>query len=112
MNAFFKENTAFKALAVFLALFVWYLSKESGEPIQMSFFTPVVFKNVPDSYQVESDPTQINIVALTRNRESFNPLEIQAVLDLANSKPGQSPYQISERDILCLLYTSPSPRDS
>ena len=103
MNAFLKENTAFKALAVFLALFVWYLSKESGEPIQMSFFTPVVFKNVPDSYQVESDPTQINIVALTRNRESFNPLEIQAVLDLANSKPGQSPYQISERDILSPL---------
>ncbi len=103
MNAFLKENTAFKALAVFLALFVWYLSKESGEPIQMSFFTPVVFKNVPDSYQVQSDPTQINIVALTRNRESFNPLEIQAVLDLANSKPGQSPYQISERDILSPL---------
>ena len=103
MNAFLKENTAFKALAVFLALFVWYLSKESGEPIQMSFFTPVVFKNVPDSYQVQSDPTQINIVALTRNRESFNPLEIQAVLDLGNSKPGQSPYQISERDILSPL---------
>ena len=77
MNTFLRENTAFKALAVFLALFVWYLSKESGEPIQMSFFTPVVFKNVPDSYQVESDTTQINIVALTRNRESFNPLEIQ-----------------------------------
>ena len=103
MNSFFRENSAFKALAVFLALFVWYLSKESGEPIQMSFFTPVVFKNVPDTYQVESDPTQINIVALTRNRESFNPLEIQAVLDLSNSKPGQTPYQISERDILSPL---------
>ena len=65
MNTFLRENTAFKALAVFLALFVWYLSKESGEPIQMSFFTPVVFKNVPDSYQVESDPTPVSYTHLT-----------------------------------------------
>ena len=100
MKRFLKENLAFKALALFLALFVWYLSKESGEPIQMSFFAPVVFKNVPESFQVTSQPNQVNIVASTRNRETLNPLEIQAVLDLSKVKSGQSPYQITEKDIL------------
>ena len=100
MKRYLKENLAFKALALFLALFVWYLSKESGEPIQMSFFAPVVFKNVPESFQVTSQPNQVNIVASTRNRETFNPLEIQAVLDLSKAKSGQSPYQITEKDIL------------
>ena len=99
MKRFLKENLAFKALALFLALFVWYLSKESGEPIQMSFFAPVVFKNVPESFQVTSQPNQVNIVASTRNRETFNPLEIQAVLDLSKAKSGQLPYQITEKDI-------------
>ena len=50
MKRFLKENLAFKVLELFLALFVWYLSKESGEPIQMSFFAPVVFKNVPEFF--------------------------------------------------------------
>ena len=95
-----SENLTFKALAFFLAIFVWYLSKESGEPIQMSFFAPVVFKNVPDSFQVSSNPSQVNLVAQTRNRETFNPLEIQAVLDLNNANVGESPYQITDKDII------------
>lgn len=95
-----KENRTFKILAVFLAVFVWYLAKESGEPIQMSFFAPVVFKNVPETFQVSANPAQVNIVALTRSREMFNPLEIQAVLDLSNAKEGVGPYQLTETDIL------------
>ncbi len=70
-----RTNISFKVLAVILATFVWFLARQSGETIQMSFYAPVVFKNVSPVFQVNSDPPQINIVVLTNNRESFNPQE-------------------------------------
>ena len=95
-----RINVSFKVLAVVLAVFVWFLARKSGEPIQMSFYAPVVFKNVSPTFQVTSDPPQVNIVAHTNSRESFNPLEIQAVLDLDNTQEGVLSYVLTENHIL------------
>ena len=95
-----RINVSFKVLAVVLAVFVWFLARKSGEPIQMSFYAPVVFKNVSPTFQVTSDPPQVNIVAHTNSRESFNPLEIQAVLDLGNTQEGVLSYVLTENHIL------------
>ena len=95
-----RTDVSYKVLAVVLALFVWFLARKSGEPIQMSFYAPVVFKNVSTAFQVISDPPQVNIVAHTNSRESFNPQEIQAVLDLANAKEGALSYVLTENHIL------------
>ncbi len=95
-----RTGVSYKVLAVVLALFVWFLARKSGEPIQMSFYAPVVFKNVSTAFQVTSDPPQVNIVAHTNSRESFNPQEIQAVLDLENAKEGTLSYVLTENHIL------------
>ncbi len=95
-----RTDVSYKVLAVVLAIFVWFLARKSGEPIQMSFYAPVVFKNVSTAFQVTSDPPQVNIVAHTNSRESFNPQEIQAVLDLENAKEGTLSYVLTENHIL------------
>ena len=95
-----RINVYFKVLAVVLAVFVWFLARKSGEPIQMSFYAPVVFKNVSPSFQVTSDPPQVNIVAHTNSSQSFNPLEIQAVLDLDKAQEGTLSYVLTENHIL------------
>jgi len=95
-----RINFSYKLLALILALFVWFLARKSGEPIQMSFYAPVVFKNVSPLFQVTSEPPQINIVAHTNSRESFNPQEIQAVLDLDNAQEGVLSYVLTENNIL------------
>jgi len=94
-----RINISFKILALVLAIFVWFLARKSGETIQMSFYAPVVFKNVSPVFQVNSDPPQINIVVLTNSRESFNPQEIQAVLDLKNAQEGTLSYVLTESHI-------------
>ena len=66
-----RINVYFKVLAVVLAIFVWFLARKSGEPIQMSFYAPVVFKNVSPSFQVTSDPPQVNIVAYIQTAARF-----------------------------------------
>ena len=95
-----RINTSYKVLALFLAVFVWFLARKSGEPIQMSFYAPVVFKNVSPEYQVTSDPPQVNIVVHTNSRDSFNPQEIQAVLDLDKAQEGSLSYVLTENHIL------------
>ena len=95
-----RTDVSYKVLALVMALFVWFLARKSGEPIQMSFYAPVVFKNVSTAFQVTSNPSQVNIVAHTNSRESFNPQEIQAVLDLENSKEGTLSYVLTENHIL------------
>ena len=95
-----RTDVSYKLLAVVLAIFVWFLARKSGEPIQMSFYAPVVLKNVSTAFQVTSDPPQVNIVAHTNSRESFNPQEIQAVLDLENAKEGTLSYVLTENHIL------------
>ena len=95
-----RINTSYKVLALVLAVFVWFLARKSGEPIQMSFYAPVVFKNVSPEYQVTSDPPQVNIVVHTNSRDSFNPQEIQAVLDLDKAQEGSLSYVLTENHIL------------
>jgi YbbR domain-containing protein len=95
-----RINASYKVLAVVLAVFVWFLARKSGEPIQMSFYAPVVFKNLSPEFQVTSDPPQVNIVVRTNNRDSFNPQEIQAVLDLDKAQEGTLSYVLTENHIL------------
>jgi YbbR domain-containing protein len=66
----------------------------------MSFYAPVVFKNVSPEFQVTSDPPQVNIVVHTNSRDSFNPQEIQAVLDLDKAQEGTLSYVMTENHIL------------
>ena len=94
-----RINASYKVLAVVLAVFVWFLARKSGEPIQMSFYAPVVFKNVSPEFQVTSDPPQVNIVVHTNSRDSFNPQEIQAVLDLDKAQEGTLSYVMTESHI-------------
>ncbi len=95
-----RENLQYKLIAIGMAIFVWSIAKQVADPIQMSFFTPVAFKNVGPEYQVTADPPQVNIAVETQSRGSvLNPLEIQAILDLTNAVEGTLDYTLTEANI-------------
>ncbi|MGA1598712.1 MAG: YbbR-like domain-containing protein [bacterium] len=95
-----RENLQYKLIAVGIAFFVWAISKQATDPVQMSFFSPVAFKNLGSQFQVTAEPAQVNISVETQSRGNLiNPLEIQAILDLSNVSEGTFDYTLTESNI-------------
>ncbi|MEC7221822.1 MAG: hypothetical protein VXW29_15605, partial [SAR324 cluster bacterium] len=85
-----RNNLPFKVLAIVLALTVWLLAKQEEKPVQVSFFAPIIFTNLPTMLQVSVNPTQVNVSATVSQRRSssLNPAEIRMLLDLETARPG------------------------
>ncbi|MBF0352186.1 MAG: hypothetical protein HQM11_14225 [SAR324 cluster bacterium] len=97
-NIKISENNAFKILAVFLALGIWFQAKRGAETTEMSFFAPIVFKQLPANLIITSDPPpMVNVSALivTRRGKTFNPNDVQLILDLSNLNSGTFPYDLT-----------------
>lgn len=91
-----RNNLSFKLLAILLALTVWFLAKQEEKPVQVSFFAPIIFTNLPPMLQVAVNPTQVNVSATTSQRRSgaINPAEIRMVLNLDKARPGTYSYSV------------------
>ena len=85
-----RNNLPFKILAIVLALTVWFLAKQEEKPVQVSFFAPIIFTNLPPMLRVSVNPTQVNVSATVSQRRSnsLNPAEIRMLLDLETARPG------------------------
>ena len=85
-----RNNLPFKVLAIVLALTVWFLAKQEEKPVQVSFFAPIIFTNLPPMLQVSVNPTQVNVSATVSQRRSssLNPSEIRMLLDLETARSG------------------------
>ena len=85
-----RNNLPFKVLAIVLALTVWFLAKQEEKSVQVSFFAPIIFTNLPPMLQVSVNPTQVNVSATVSQRRSssLNPAEIRMLLDLETARPG------------------------
>jgi YbbR domain-containing protein len=85
-----RNNLPFKVLAILLALTVWFLAKQEEKPVQVSFFAPIIFTDLPPMLQVAVNPTQVNVSATVSQRRSssLNPAEIRMILDLGTARPG------------------------
>ena len=107
VKAFFMENLTFKILSVALALFLWFFVTFKGQT-ETSVEVPLEFKNTPAGMEIlKQSARKINVSISARERilKELAQTDIRVVVDLSNAKFG-------ENSIPCLLYTSPSPRDS
>lgn len=83
-------------------LFYLLYFSESRESVEISFFVPLVFQNLPTDMQITSEvPAVINVSGKITRRHSneFNPTDIQALVDLTNVNPGTFQYVLTERNI-------------
>ncbi|MBF0279160.1 MAG: hypothetical protein HQM13_15285 [SAR324 cluster bacterium] len=99
---FIRKFLPFSLLSFFLAVFVWYLAKQGAESVEISFFVPLVFKNLPPNMQITSDlPSVISVSGrITRRHSSdFNPAGLQAVVDLTNAESGIFQYTLKKQNI-------------
>lgn len=97
-----KKVLPFSLLSFLLAIFVWYLAQQGRESVEISFFVPLVFQNLPTDMQITSEvPAVINVSGKITRRHSneFNPTDIQALVDLTNVNPGTFQYVLTERNI-------------
>lgn len=97
------DNFSFKLLAFCITVFIWYVAKYNAVTEEMSFFVPLVFKNLPANMQITSDvPSLVNVsVQITRRRgKPFNPSEVQAVINLSNTSPGRVKTEIPKENFI------------
>ena len=97
-----KKILPFSLLSFLLAIFVWYLAQQGRESVEISFFVPLVFQNLPTDMQITSEvPAVINVSGRITRRHSddLNPTDIQAVVDLTNVTPGTFQYLLTEQNI-------------
>ena len=97
-----KKILPFALLSFLLASFVWYLAKQGAESVEISFFVPLVFINLPAHMQITSDvPSVVSVSGriLRRYSNNFNPSALQATVDLTNANSGHFQYTLTERNI-------------
>ena len=97
-----KKILPFALLSFLLASFVWFLAKQGGESVEISFFVPLVFINLPAHMQITSDvPSVVSVSGriLRRYRNNFNPSALQATVDLTNARSGLYQYTLTEQNI-------------
>ena len=97
-----KKILPFALLSFLLASFVWFLAKQGGESVEISFFVPLVFINLPAHMQITSDvPSVVSVSGriLRRFSNNFNPSALQATVDLTNARSGLYQYTLTEQNI-------------
>ena len=97
-----KKILPFALLSFLLASFVWFLAKQGAESVEISFFVPLVFINLPPHMQITSDvPSVVSVSGriLRRYSNNFNPSALQATVDLTNAKSGLFQYTLTEQNI-------------
>lgn len=97
-----KKILPFALLSFLLASFVWFLAKQGGESVEISFFVPLVFINLPAHMQITSDvPSVVSVSGriLRRYSNNFNPSALQATVDLTNARSGLYQYTLTEQNI-------------
>ena len=97
-----KKILPFALLSFLLASFVWFLAKQGGESVEISFFVPLVFINLPAHMQITTDvPSVVSVSGriLRRYSNNFNPSALQATVDLTNARSGLYQYTLTEQNI-------------
>ena len=97
-----RNHLTLKLISIFMALFVWFLSKKGQEPIKVNFSAPIIFKNFPEKLQISSEfPSLVNLTGMLQGRSSktFHPKDVQIIIDMKNVKPGRFSHTINESNI-------------
>ncbi len=97
-----RENTAEKAVAVLLALVLWFAFGYQRDWIQRDFTVPIEYRNIPPEWYVEEPRISQAKVALTGSVQAFNlfnPSSLKISFDLANIEEGYQEIMITKNMI-------------
>lgn len=91
-NHWFKQNTMEKAIAVFLALGLWFVFGYQKESVQRDYIVPVEYRKVSQEWEIEeSRATQATVTLLGSSQafSLFDPNSIKISIDLSSIIEGR-----------------------
>lgn len=96
------NNLSLKILSILLALFMWIYVTYRGQS-EMAFDAPIAFKNVPKGLELlrtSAKTVTLNLRGQERMLKSLRPMDLSVVVDLANSRPGESTYYLDRNTVI------------
>ena len=97
-----RENTPEKAVAVILAMVLWFAFGYQRDWIQRDFTVPIEYRNIPPEWYVEEPRISQAKVALTGSVQAFNlfnPGSLKISFDLADIEEGYQEIMINKNMI-------------
>ena len=97
-----RENTTEKAVAVVLAMILWFAFGYQRDWIQRDFTVPIEYRNIPTEWYVEEPRISQAKVALTGSVQAFNlfnPGNLKISFDLSDIKEGYQEIMITKNMI-------------
>lgn len=93
-----RKNTGVKAVAVLLALVLWFAFGYQRDWVQRDFMVPIEYRSIPEAWYIEEPKIFQAKVALTGSVQAFNlfdPSNLNISLDLANVQEGSQDIAIT-----------------
>lgn len=95
------KNLPFKLVSLAIAIMLWW-AVGRDQPIEIPMTVPVEFQHAPSNLEINSDypfQTRLTLRGPERLIQGMNPSEVHAILDLRGAGPGESTFDLTDRDI-------------
>jgi YbbR domain-containing protein len=104
MKRFFTRNLGWKLLSVALAFLLW-LALEREPELATSISVPILFKNIPDDLDINSDlpdHVRLRVRGPSGRLVQENLAQTAVLLDLEGIQPGERTFTIRNREVRAL----------
>ncbi|MGC9323682.1 MAG: diadenylate cyclase [Desulfomonilia bacterium] len=87
-----RKNTMEKAVAILLALGLWFVFGYQKESIQRDFLVPIEYRNISQEWEIEETRDKTTTVTISGPTQAFNlfdPSTLKISIDLSSIKEGK-----------------------